>query len=528
MVDLSDWYLVFGCLVALIILLVVNAYILVHFQHPDDKWEAWSAKILVVLGLTFAEGSVLLLTLDVANNSLLVGCEQGWNQLCGSLDMYLFWQIVYASIWVLVCGVIPFMIFYYEEDDGFGNKDKNRLCVAFKWELLVLCVTVLVLLPMYFSLGTTDIPVRAYAASIADLTSVAVSSAAGQGAALTDAMLLAAEAVNPTGETLSIDVTFLIYVAALMSFLGWFLFVVFAGIGLGALPIDLVLAFVYRPTPLDARAIEERLGAVRARARELREAGALLKREREAAMSSKQGFIKRKARQRRDRIAVNKFKQHIIILEQDYEMIANCRDYYQNNYFIVPYIKLFFGILGIIFSLLWILHIILYILIPSSPTYFLNDYFTSFDQWFPLLGNISVMIFSMYLLAAAIHGCFKFGCRFFLLPLHPMKPHGTYLNSFLFNTSLVLFCTLPVVQFSVESFSEYAQYTDVSQMFGVQIKYMKFFNYFFANNVFVIILLVLAGLSTVYLILRPQDRPASPDEIKSTVQKNMISSYSTK
>ncbi|CAM9397868.1 unnamed protein product [Heterosigma akashiwo] len=109
-----------------------------------------------------------------------------------------------------------------------------------------------------------------------------------------------------------------------------------------------------------------------------------------------------------------------------------------------------------------------------------------------------------------------------------MKPHGTYLNSFLFNTSLVLFCTLPVVQFSVESFSEYAQYTDVSQMFGVQIKYMKFFNYFFANNVFVIILLVLAGLSTVYLILRPQDRPASPDEIKSTVQKNMISSYSTK
>ncbi|CAM9397941.1 unnamed protein product, partial [Heterosigma akashiwo] len=57
-------------------------------------------------------------------------------------------------------------------------------------------------------------------------------------------------------------------------------------------------------------------------------------------------------------------------------MIANCRDYYQNNYFIVPYIKLFFGILGIIFSLLWILHIILYILIPSSPTYFLNDYFT--------------------------------------------------------------------------------------------------------------------------------------------------------
>mmetsp|Transcript_1037 Transcript_1037/g.1335 ORF Transcript_1037/g.1335 Transcript_1037/m.1335 type:complete len:528 (-) Transcript_1037:161-1744(-) len=523
MVDLSDWYLVFAVVVILIILIAVNVYLLIYFQHPEDKWDAWAAKILVVIGLTFAEGSVLLLTLDVANQTSAVGCEQGWNTVCGSLDMYLFWQFVYGSIWVLVVFVIPYMIFYYEEDDGFGNKDKNRGLDALKWELLVVFVALLFLLPMYFSIGQTDLPVEAFTASISDLVTKSTGEG-GQGAQLSSAeVTTAVEAKSlASSETITLNVTFMIYVAALMSFVGWFLFVFFCGIGLGAIPMDLILAFVYRPTPLDAAQIADKLDQIRMRSKELKEAGDLLKRERQAAFESSQPFLKRKARQRRDRIAVNKFKQHIILLEQDYSMVANCRDYYSNNYFFVPYLKLFMGVISVILTLLWILHIILYVLVDPPVTYFLNDYFDSFDTWFPLLGNATVMIFSMYLLACATHGCFKFGIRFFCLPIHPMKPNGTYLNSFLFNLSIILLCTLPVVQFSVDAFSEYAQYTDVSQIFGIQIKYMKFFNYFWANDVFVIILVILTFLSAIYLVFRPYDRPASPDEIKSTVQENMV------
>lgn len=39
---------------------------------------------------------------------------------------------------------------------------------------------------------------------------------------------------------LTIEVTFPIYVVGFMSFIGWFLFVVYGGIGVVALPLDLI------------------------------------------------------------------------------------------------------------------------------------------------------------------------------------------------------------------------------------------------------------------------------------------------
>lgn len=43
------------------------------------------------------------------------------------------------------------------------------------------------------------------------------------------------------------NVSFPIYVIGLISFLSWFLFIVFGGIGLAAIPMDLIRAFVGRP-----------------------------------------------------------------------------------------------------------------------------------------------------------------------------------------------------------------------------------------------------------------------------------------
>jgi LMBR1 domain-containing protein 1 len=41
--------------------------------------------------------------------------------------------------------------------------------------------------------------------------------------------------------------TFPVYVMALGAVAGWFLFIVFAGVGVVALPVDLIKAFIYRP-----------------------------------------------------------------------------------------------------------------------------------------------------------------------------------------------------------------------------------------------------------------------------------------
>jgi LMBR1 domain-containing protein 1 len=43
-----------------------------------------------------------------------------------------------------------------------------------------------------------------------------------------------------------------------MSFVGWFLFVLFAGVGLSALPIDLLVAFKNRPIKRSSKEMAEK------------------------------------------------------------------------------------------------------------------------------------------------------------------------------------------------------------------------------------------------------------------------------
>ena len=78
-----NYWLLTVCIAAPFTLLVANFSIV----------QAWGAKaeeanilpkFLVVLGLTFAECSVLLLPIDVSNAPGSIGCGV-WNQLCGGL-----------------------------------------------------------------------------------------------------------------------------------------------------------------------------------------------------------------------------------------------------------------------------------------------------------------------------------------------------------------------------------------------------------------------------------------------------------
>lgn len=103
-----------------------------------------------------------------------------------------------------------------------------------------------------------------------------------------------------------------------------------------------------------------------------------------------------------------------------------------------PFMWLLFGIVTTIIAAIWIVHMVLFMIIQPAVTPFLNEYFLWFDKWFPLFGVLSVAIFSLYLLAACVKGCFKFGLRLVWFTLHPMKPNGTYMNSFLFNCGWVI------------------------------------------------------------------------------------------
>lgn len=61
-----DPFLVVGFVILLLIVLVVNVYVLVYWQHPDDKNESSFVRVLVVWGLQVSALCVLLLPVGKA------------------------------------------------------------------------------------------------------------------------------------------------------------------------------------------------------------------------------------------------------------------------------------------------------------------------------------------------------------------------------------------------------------------------------------------------------------------------------
>ena len=89
--------------------------------------------------------------------------------------------------------------------------------------------------------------------------------------------------------------------------------------------------------------------------------------------------------------------------------------------------------------------------------------------------------------------------------IHPMKKDKTYMNSILFNVSLVMLTSVSVIQFSIRAFGEYTSLTDADIIFNTQIKYLTFYNFFFTYNIFEYGMLIISLISFIYLICRPND-----------------------
>jgi len=69
---------------------------------------------------------------------------------------------------------------------------------------------------------------------------------------------------------IEIDVSFPIYLIGVMSFFSWFLFVIFGGIGLTALPMDLIHIFKTRPKKMSKEAYDSLKSSVVSRANQMK------------------------------------------------------------------------------------------------------------------------------------------------------------------------------------------------------------------------------------------------------------------
>ena len=93
----------------------VALYLLIGYQHPEDRLQAWFPKIVIVLGISLAIWTVLLFPLDVANRKTC-SSEFPTSYCTFTIPTTLLWYICYIANAVMAFIVIPFAMYYYESD----------------------------------------------------------------------------------------------------------------------------------------------------------------------------------------------------------------------------------------------------------------------------------------------------------------------------------------------------------------------------------------------------------------------------
>ncbi|XP_071722695.1 LIMR family protein At3g08930-like [Rutidosis leptorrhynchoides] len=483
--------LVIVAIVVCVLVFLINVYLLVNYQHPDDKNQAYFPKFVVVLGLSVASISILMLPADVANRQ---ACQQAiYNGACNlTLPMKDLWLAIYIIDAVLVFFVIPFAMFYYE-----GDQDKTvwkRMKSALLWVITTAIVCGLVLGILYGLVGKVDFTVRHLSSStVAFPNNFDFSNS--QPCIGNGARECSAYTASPSSETTwTMHATFPEYVVALATIVGSVLFSIFGGVGIACLPLSLIFSFIRRPR------------AVITRSQYIKEATELGKKAREfkRAADALHQEQKNGSKGRKWRKNMKAVEKELLLLEDDVNALEEM--YPQGEkaeatwaMTILGYLaKLILGIFGLIVSIAWVVHIVIYLLIDPPLSPFLNEVFIKLDDAWGLLGTGAFAFFCLYLLLAVIAGEMMIGMRLVFITIHPMKWGATLMNSFLFNVGLILLSSISVIQFCSTAFAYYAQATAAQEIFSHTLQSLRGIKYLYKYNVFQIAFIALAGLTFVY------------------------------
>lgn len=465
-----------------------NVRILQYYQQPEDSGFGGSVfcKVIIVAALTLAWLLNILLPVDVRNS----------RPVPGIVDMQIVWKVAYFTLAGFILLIVPAAMFYTEVEGDDVIKKKRRYVICNMLALLFFsCCAIAISYPF---LSNASFPVIKYDCG-SWLDGDAKVAASGM-----DSMTCA----SSHNASMELKVGFDVYIIAVMCWVGWLFFVVFGGIGLSAVPLDLILAFADRPVPISEQTYQQSRKML-GQAASILVARAEVLQEKDGPLCHEKGW--RAARKKRAlRTEYNKFKRDVLLLEGELERLTVSK-FHKGESLAVSVLKLIFGILCAIVSIMWVLHIILCVMMKqidkTNDIQFIGAIFAACETpgLYPL-GVALFAFFTLYLLACVIKGCLKFGMRvFFLFSIHPMRHQATPLNSMLFNIEMVLLTSAAVCQFALIAFPDYARLTDADVIFSAQVKYMTFYSFFFENNIFVYTLLFFFLVAFIYLMARPRD-----------------------
>jgi len=177
----------------------------------------------------------------------------------------------------------------------------------------------------------------------------------------------------------TIPLSVVTFIIATLCVFGWVLFVIFGGIGLAALPVDLINAFRERPNPISDLVYKERVIRIGERAEELIKQGIQLQ--------DKTISFNRKEK--------NEWKTQVWVLSKEYDM-NEIAFHKKGGPIIIYYLQLVVGIIGVILSVLWVVQICVW---TNTATYpFINYMFIVMDGIWQFFG----VLFFWYLCLLAL------------------------------------------------------------------------------------------------------------------------------
>jgi len=510
-------FLIIVAVVVAALAFVCNVYVLVHFQHPDDRNQAYFPKFVVVTGLTVAVLSLLLLPMDVANRS---ACAEGIiESACRyTLPMLDMWYATYMTMFAYIFVLIPWTLFYYEQDSDATHGKK--LVSSSLWSVATVVVLGLSMLIAYYFGGKAKFDMFSVESGMALIGNAALSGA-------TECIALPSSLTTPTDfsttsgtmggtlcsgfeagvtkETFTLRPTFIVYMIAVASIVSWLIFFIYAGVGIVALPIDLVKSFMNRPVKVIPRSEYIRCATILARDAQTihQQIKSVQKEQRETGRS----------RKTKNELKVLQLK--LSQLEDDEEELLKAypqgetREATWLMTVMSYYLQLFLGGLSVLLSFFWVLHVILTVLVKPAVHPFLNSFFIWCDELWGLLGVAVFAVFCFYLVFCVIKGNTRLGLKFLLVDLYPMKLSRTSMSSLLFNTGLIMLGSVSIVQFCAQAFPVYAAETAVRDIFGGNIEQLTGLGYLFKYNVFIYSFFAMVCLSCVVIPFETWNTPQS-------------------
>jgi LMBR1 domain-containing protein 1 len=397
--------LVAAGIVALLILFLA-VYVVCRYSAEEEDGDAWLPRVLVVLSLSVACYMVLLLPLEMA---LLQ--EKPALSLAGT------WKLMVASAYALLFVGGPYAFVFYESWSPHQSS---------VWAQVRPAVGAVVAVNGVFFLSFS-------------------------------ALWLWGSRVDPHDDNLT-HASPIDYFVATASSVGWVVVFVFAGVGLAAVPVHAVTAFLRRPRPITK--VEYEL----AKAKLYVEVQHLLRRGRQLDAEVGGGHPNPRQRQR-----MLLFKREV----REVELQSECNEtaYHLSGSVILRcYVMAALGVINGVVTVLWVLDILLWNVLKIYPL--LDCMLLGLDRLLPMLAVLVYAYFALYMMWCTLAGCTAVSGHFFLSLAYPLRVRGTMLNALLFNALLVLCASFAVLHLCAVSFSTYAASTTMQRIFTVTIARM--------------------------------------------------------